>query len=152
MVLPVALAPFATKIGLVGAGAAGGYLASMLLGGKKGAAAEATAVAEGRITERHAPYEHYAPVTTWSPSTSYTHAPSPVYIIDSPGTTFTKKDVATSSATAAPDVVSSRADPRDYVVSPKAAAEAEAGIGTDLLPIAVIGAVAIIGYGYISKD
>lgn len=105
------------------AGVAGGVVGSIFGGGKKG--------------EIHATKEHFAPVNTDARSISKVFAPTYQYQIESPNATITSKKDISSSARSDPDVSASRSE--------------EDVEGTDLTKIAIIGAVAFVGYGVVKE-
>ena len=131
MVLP--LIPIAAA-GVLG-GVTGGLLGKLLGGDSKKEQAVSA-------IETHAPYETYQPTTTTAYAPVY--APSPVYQIESPYSTITKKDVAAAEATA-------KGQPMFY--QPTAAPTAEAGIaeGLDLTKLAIIGVIGLVTYGVVTK-
>jgi len=131
--------------GLIGAGF--GFGAGGFIGGKK----------EEHI--EHAPYEYYAPVTskteqiTYSPQIQYapqlTYAyQGGTYIIGSPSAESKKaQEVKTESI---PEQKGAWEFPITTYQEPHHE-PIQGGVGTDITKIAIIGAVALIAYGLISK-
>ena len=125
---------------LVGAGAGYG-IASIFGGGKKSEQKQEL----GQTQQPIQITKTIAPVTTTT--NTYTNAPTSMYQIDSPYATQKKADVLTSE----PQVGVSPS----YNLSPSQAASqaAEQGqtAGTDMVTLAIIAAVGLVAYGYVSK-
>lgn len=135
MVLP--LIPIAAAG--VGGGLAGGLIASVFgAGGKKEQAVGAK--------EIHAPYETFQPTTVDARSISQVYSPTAIYQIESPYAQARSATDVTSKAVSRAD-----ADPKFW--QPQAAPTATAGIteGVDLTQIALIGGLALIGYGVVTE-
>lgn len=138
MVLP--LIPIAIA-GIAGAGSAG-ILGGMLGGSKKEehivySPTTSTQVTHGART--------YAPVQTYAPQTGYSYVGA-TYQIESPGA-VSKKEAKTMM-----EQETDVAPVFDIPTIPKQVTEGGGGLieGTNMLYVAGIAAVAIIGYGYFS--
>jgi hypothetical protein len=91
----------------------------------------------------------YAPQSQTTISSTY--APQLSYILNSPGAAIKNAmDIATSQT---PEQEGSWLIPytQTPTVSPSQEATQETGIGTDLLPIVVIGIIGLVAYGFVSN-
>lgn len=125
--IPIALAG-------IGGGLAGGFISNVFGGASK---------KEQSVSETHAAYEHYAPITTDARSTSRAYSPSVIYQIESPGAYISKKDTTTAESASDPTIRQERSE----------TGGPSAGIteGTDLTKIALIGAGGLIVYGVVKE-
>ena len=133
MVLPLLAA------GAIGAGA-GAVLTALVAGGKKEQGATTTTY--GQVY--HQPYETYAPQVQYSPQTTYGYQGG-TYIINSPEAT--SKKAQTIEATSSPEQSGAWTIPTTY--QPSASTAQGQGLeATDFIPIAIIAAIAIVGYAF----
>lgn len=140
--------------GKVGVGAIGGATAygayDWLFGSKKDAVAPQTQILDQKPiqnTTTNLNYDYDA--RQYTNTTTNIDSRSWMNISDSPGATMTKKDTVTATATATPSITT----PFSFSVIPTQETSADQGQaqGTDFTTIAVIAAIGLIGYGFVSK-
>lgn len=139
MVLP--LIPIALA-GIIGAGSAG------IIGGAVGGAKKEEHIVYSPTTTTQITQgaKVYAPVQTYSPQTGYSYIGA-TYIIDSPGAMSKKEaQMALDQETGVAPII-------DVPTIPSQEAEGGGGLteGTNMLWIAAIAAVGVVGYGLVSK-
>lgn len=138
--MPVPLVALAAGI----AGTAVGGAVGSLFGGTKKEETITTTTTYGQVY--HAPGEIYAPQIQYSPQTGYSYTGA-TYIINSPSAISKKSSTLEQSST--PTQTGSWDVPQSYETSP----EVSSGTFFDkntLILVAVIGAVAVVGYGLVS--
>lgn len=138
-----AVAPIAAGIG-------GGLLGGLLAGGDTTTITKETSITTTNAWKKeiHAPYENYQKTETFAPQTTI----SPIYSvqIESPGAQMTtKKELAAKQDVGATPTIS----PYEYhqpAITQQPTQSASAQTGTDFTKIAIIAAIAIIGYGLVT--
>ena len=125
------------------AGAVGGMGLSQFIGGGKKESSTTTTTTYGQVY--HAPGEVYSPQVQYAPQTGYSYVGA-TYIIDSPYASNKKSSAL--SQTSRPQQEGSWEVPQTYETSPQVSPGIDA---KTLMIIAGIGAVAIIGFGMVSK-
>lgn len=138
MVLPL-IAGLATA-GAIGAGAA-------ILGGMTKKEASIT-TSTNQQDVYHSPYENYQPSIQYAPVSSYSYQ-GPTTIIDSPNTTGPKQATALTSN---PNYDASWTTPQNSTPSNAVGSGAGSLLGNiDWTTLAIIGAVALVGYGLVRR-
>ena len=141
MVWPLIIA---AATGIVGT-AIGDYIG----GSTKKEASITTTTSTSNQNNIHQPYENYQPTIAYAPVSSYSYQGAQ-YMINSPNSTQTPK-IATSLAsnpTVSPDYTNTQ----PYSPANTTSTPTSNGIqGVDFTMIAIIGAVAVIGYALLKK-
>lgn len=144
MVLP--LLPLVAA-GAIGAG--GTALGGIVAGLTKKEASITTNTTRTSQDVYHAPYETYAPTIQYAPQSSYAYQGATT-IINSPGATTTSK--LAQSAASSPNQTATYDLPQSYTPTAKTDNSQSSGLqGVDFTMIAIIGAVAIVGYALLRK-
>ena len=144
MVLP--LLPLVAA-GAVGAG--GATLGVIAAGLTKKEASITTSNTRTSQDVYHAPYETYAPSIQYAPQSSYAYQGATT-IINSPNSTANPKQAM--SAASSPSNTPSWYIPQNYTPTNKTDNAQSAGLqGVDFTMIAIVGAVAVIGYALLRK-
>ena len=141
MVLP--LIPIA--IAGIGGGALGGVLGGILGGSKKEELIQQQQPSIDVVVEAE-PYQHYQPEIQYSPQYQYGYQ-APSYIIESPGARLSKKQIM--EAELKPEQTGRWETPT--TVTPTQTLEQKATEGTNMLHLAIVGAVGLVAYGLVSK-
>jgi hypothetical protein len=95
----------------------------------------------------HQPYETYSPNLQFAPQTSYAYQGG-TYIINSPNAT-SKKDQSVSQESS-PSNTPTWTQPQTYTQTPSVSESTGLSSNT-LILIALIGAAAVVGYGFLSQ-
>lgn len=133
--------------GAIGAGASvvGGIAAGL----SKKEASITTSTTRTSQDVYHSPYETYAPTIQYAPQSSYAYQ-GPTNIINSPNSSATPKLALSSAST--PSQSASYDMPQSYTPISKTDNGQSSGLqGTDFTMIAIVGAVAVIGYALLRK-
>jgi hypothetical protein len=137
MVLPLIPIAAALAAGGIGFGVGGA-----LLGGKKEETLQTYAPTYGQVY--HASGETYAPQIQYAPQSGYSYTGA-TYIVNSPYASSKKETALTQGSN--PSQEGSWQVPQSYEVSPTVSPGSGMALDSGtLIPIAIIGAVAVVGY------
>lgn len=131
-------------VGLGGAALGGAGLMSMLGGGKKNGKVNTNSVfadtspfsVSSQTYSPHAPYEQYSQAVQYAPVTSIQY-PDYAINVQSPGATATTKKTQTVTSEPTQEYLASQGQTQTS--------------GIDILPIAIVGALALVAYGMVTK-
>ena len=129
-------------VGLGGAALGGAGLMSMFSGGKKAVntnsvfAETSPFSVSSQTYSPHAPYEQYSQAVQYAPVTSIQY-PDYAINVQSPGATATTKKTQTVTSEPTQEYLASQGQTQTS--------------GLDILPIAIVGALALVAYGMVTK-
>jgi len=129
-------------VGLGGAALGGAGLMSMFSGGKKAVNTNSVFAdtspfsVSSQTYSPHAPYEQYSQAVQYAPVTSIQY-PDYAINVQSPGATATTKKTQTVTSEPTQEYLASQGQTQTS--------------GLDILPIAIVGALALVAYGMVTK-
>jgi len=129
-------------VGLGGAALGGAGLMSMFSGGKKAVNTNSVFAdtspfsVSSQTYSPHAPYEQYSQAVQYAPVTSIQY-PDYAINVQSPGATATTKKTQTVTSEPTQEYLASQGQTQTS--------------GIDILPIAIVGALALVAYGMVTK-